>query len=64
MKALHHHLHTIKGATANIGYTSAYDLILPLEQACRSGDSSGFPDAVNQLDQMVQSIADWRAGMQ
>lgn len=63
LKSLHHHLHTIKGATANIGFTEAYNVILPLEKSCRSGDHSSFPEEIEKIDNLVKRIEDWRGGL-
>ena len=54
--ALEHHAHSLKGSVSTFGASRAFEAAFALEKQGRSGDLTGAPDHVAQLEQALEAL--------
>ncbi len=54
--ALEHHAHSLKGSVSTFGANRAFEAAFALEKQGRSGDLTGAPDHVAQLEQALEAL--------
>jgi CheY-like chemotaxis protein len=54
--ALEHHAHSLKGSVSTFGANRAFEAAFTLEKQGRSGDLSGAPDGLAQLEQALEAL--------
>jgi PAS domain S-box-containing protein len=54
--ALEHHAHSLKGSVSTFGANRAFEAAFALEKQGRSGDLTGAPDHVVQLEQALEAL--------
>jgi CheY-like chemotaxis protein len=54
--ALEHHAHSLKGSVSTFGANRAFEAAFTLEKQGRSGDLTGAPDGLVQLEQALEAL--------
>jgi PAS domain S-box-containing protein len=54
--ALEHHAHSLKGSVSTFGANRAFEAAFTLEKQGRSGDLTGAPDGLLQLEQALEAL--------
>ncbi len=54
--ALEHHAHSLKGSVSTFGANRAFEAAFSLEKQGRSGDLTGAPDGLLQLEQALEAL--------
>jgi PAS domain S-box-containing protein len=54
--ALEHHAHSLKGSVSTFGANRAFEAAFALEKQGRSGDLTGAPDGLVQLEQALEAL--------
>jgi PAS domain S-box-containing protein len=54
--ALEHHAHSLKGSVSTFGANRAFEAAFALEKQGRSGDLTGAPDGLAQLEQALEAL--------
>jgi PAS domain S-box-containing protein len=55
-KALEHHAHSLKGSVSTFGAARAFEAAFTLEKQGRSGNLTGAPDGLLQLEQALEAL--------
>jgi PAS domain S-box-containing protein len=55
-KALEHHAHSLKGSVSTFGAERAFEAAFTLEKQGRSGNLTGAPDGLLQLEQALEAL--------